>query len=90
MLTEEQEVCTFAPSLKGSEISDVFETDYSLLNVQSIEKFLERQNTARQLKEEDRIKGESVVGSGRYWQPTLTKGKAPSFCKESSRTNSVK
>jgi len=80
LTAEELEQCTFKPStLERSHLDSVFETDYSTLNVSAIEKYLERINQARLMKEEEEFKWEARVGSGNHWRPKVTIPKGPSL-----------
>ena len=50
---KQKEICTFKPELVTSgQSSHLRDTDYSKLNGKAISKFLERQNRAKMLKEE--------------------------------------
>lgn len=49
------------------------------MNSKAIEKYLERQNQARSIKEELDNKINYGVGSGNRWSPKLTKPEAPAF-----------
>ena len=48
------------------------QADYKNLNGKSIEKFLDRQNYARRLKEDKEMHEQKIFSNGRNWTPDVT------------------
>lgn len=54
-------------------------TNYSQLNGKSIEKYLMKQNYARNLKNEAELHAQKVFSAGRNWTPNVTRPKMPNI-----------
>ena len=54
-------------------------SDYSGLNGRAIEKYLLKQNHAKELKEQAALHAQKVFASGRNWTPSITKPQMPNI-----------
>lgn len=69
--------CTFKPETKESKESIRLKVDYSKMNSQAIQKFLDRQNEARLRREKSEEKIKKLPGSGNIWKNKVTKPISP-------------
>ena len=65
--------------LKNSEVSlhKSLQVDYSQMNTKAIEKYIERQVSARGMKEEQAVIASKQAGSGQNWKNRVTRPITP-------------
>lgn len=69
------EECTFQP--RRIPRAPIEENVEQQINVQSIDKFLERMNMAKELKEKNEKQWQDKIGSGKHWKDQMTIPEAP-------------
>ena len=76
---KQEQTCPFQPQLLANASSIQKPANYNQLNGKSIEKYLMKQNHARNLKTEAELHAQKVFSAGRNWTPHVTRPKMPNI-----------
>jgi hypothetical protein len=82
------EECTFKPKKFNTKIVEQ-QTEQNI-NVQSIDKYLERMNQAKEIKENIEKHWKNRIGSGKYWKDNMTIPEAPKLVGRAKQTRKPK